>query len=66
MRARSPPAQAARDPVKWVFDFSRGKAGADFDFLAAIPPVGADLVEYVLAGGFGRRFFRVLADRLAA
>jgi hypothetical protein len=66
MRARSPPAQAARDPVERIFDFAWGKTGADFDFLSAVPPVGADLVKDVLSGGFGRRFFRVFADRLAA
>jgi hypothetical protein len=65
VRTRTAPALAARDPIERVFDFAGGKNLADFDLLAALPPIRADRIEYVLAGRLGRRFFGFVSLRLA-
>ena len=58
--ARAFAALAAGDAVDRVLDFARGEDLANLDFLAAFPPVGADGIEYLLLGWFGRGVLRFL------
>jgi hypothetical protein len=45
MRARTPPALAARDLVQWIIDFTRSKCFGGIDPLSAFPPMRSAAVK---------------------